>query len=94
MGQNQKHSMLARKVIGHIINTYPDKSGDLDATQKSLSEAIESLKPFEPEQKDVNSINRYLVHYEATDIACKAAWALYKDYVVNGQIKDGPSEHS
>lgn len=94
MGQTQKHSMLARKVIAHIISTYPDKSGDPAFTTQSLSEAIESLKPFQPEQKDLNSINRYLVHYEATDIACKAAWALYKDYVVNGQLKTQSQEHS
>lgn len=87
MGQSQNKSILARKVISHILNSYPDKSNDPDLTRNSIVEALASLKPFSPEPDDITTINRYLVHYQATDVACKAAWALYKDFVVNERSK-------
>ena len=78
-----KTSYLARRVLSQIIETYPEKSQSSAATVKSLNEAITSLKPFEPEDSDIKYINGYLLRHQASDIACKAAWALYKDFVVN-----------
>ena len=75
--------MLARKVLSHIVQTYSEKSGNPDLTQKSLNSAIESLRPFTPDPADIRSINRFLVHHQASDLACNAAWALYKDFVNN-----------
>lgn len=83
MAQTNGHSMLARKVLSHIIQTYSEKSGNPDTTQKSLDNALDSLKPFIPDEEDIRSINRFLVHHQASDLACKAAWALYKDFVNN-----------
>ncbi len=84
MGPQKKHSLLARKVLAHIVQAYPEeKSGDASFTQSCLLDAIASLKPFEPEDKDKYTINRFLIHREASEVACRAAWALYKDFVVN-----------
>ena len=79
--------MLARKVLSHIVQTYSEKSGNPEKTQASLNYAVESLKPFTPDPADIHSINRFLIHHEASDLACKAAWALYKDFV-NNDIRD------
>jgi len=85
MGQNNRHSSLARKVLSHIVQCYPEKSGDAAQTKNSLNEALSSLEPFKPDPEDVRSINHFLIHQRASDIACKAAWALYKDFVTNDQ---------
>lgn len=85
MGQKSRISVLARKVLTHIIQTYPENSDDPAITQASLTEALDSLEPFTPDPGDIKSINEYLINRRASDIACKAAWALYKDFVINQQ---------
>lgn len=79
--------MLARRVLSNIIQTYTEKSVCPEDTQSSLNKALESLKPFTPDPADIRSINRFLIHHQASDLACKAAWALYKDFV-NNEPKD------
>lgn len=83
MAQNNGHSILARKVLAHIVQSYSEKSESSSATETSLIAALASLKPFEPTANDIHSINRFLIHQQASDVACKAAWALYKDFVNN-----------
>lgn len=88
MTNNTQSSYLARRVIIQIIESYPEVSENTAITTNSLTEAIQSLKPFEPEPSDIVTINAYLAQRQATDIACKAAWALYKDLVINGHNSD------
>lgn len=89
MAQVNGHSILARKVLSQIIKTYTEKSFSSEETQASLDKALESLIPFKPDPADIRSINRFLVHHQASDLACKSAWALYKD-LVNNEPKDAP----
>lgn len=83
MAQSNGHSILARKVLSQIIQSYSEKSESQNATRSSLDQALASLAPFQPDPQDIHSINRYLIHQQASDLACKAAWALYKDFVTN-----------
>lgn len=85
-GQKQP-SYLARRVLSQIMQSYTDKSPSIEATNLSLVEAIDSLKPFTPLSNDIVTINSYLKRKQASDIACKAAWALYKDLVIISQNK-------
>lgn len=80
-------NLLVRKVLGNILQAYPEKSESVAATRKSLEEALVSLTPFKPNEKDTHTINSILIKRQSSDIACKSAWALYKDYVLNAANK-------
>lgn len=85
MNTTTSNTFLVRKVLNHILHAYPEKSGSTEATQKSLTEALVSLKPFSPPSQDSKVINAILLQNKASDLACKSAWALYKDFVVNDE---------
>lgn len=85
MNKDNHTSYLARRVISQINDSYADSAPDLSETSKSLDEALTSLRPFEPPEADIRDINSYLKKRQASDLACKAAWALYKDFVINQQ---------
>jgi len=90
MEDNKINSFLVRKVLNHVLQTYKTKSDSSEETSNSLREALTSLSPFSPSEQDKMAINNILLQNQASDLACKAAWALYKDYVVNEarQLKD------
>jgi len=75
--------VLVRKVLRNILTTYPEPSPDKLLTRKSIEEALSSLAPFKPPKADIDAINQVLLNREASEVACKAAWALYKDYALN-----------
>ncbi len=74
---------LVRRVLSNVLTSHPVPSCGLDTTEKSIAEAVSSLAPFEPPEGDLIAINSVLRRRQASDIACKAAWALYKDYALN-----------
>lgn len=83
MEDNKINTFLVRKVLNHVLQTHKGKSDSSEDTSNSLQEALASLAPFSPSKEDELAINSILLKNQASDLACKAAWALYKDYVVN-----------
>ncbi len=71
---------LIRDIIERIEHTYPEKSGSKGDTDRFIKDAVSSLGGFKPCQESETLINGFLRHMQASEIACLAAWALYKDY--------------
>ena len=74
---------LIDQIMESVLVAHPEPVEDSNETRKSIDEAMPSLAPFEPPAFDREALNRRLLSQKASSIACKAAWALYKDYILN-----------
>ncbi|NNE57595.1 MAG: hypothetical protein HKN36_05765 [Hellea sp.] len=52
----------------------------------SIEEVMISLGDFKPEIHDSDALSSGLRQLKTSDIACKSAWALYKDYSINQTV--------
>ena len=73
---------LVKYVVTRIGQIYPEKSASIDDTNRFIHQAMASLAPFRPDKNDMMRLNMYLRNRRASDIACLAAWALYKDHAL------------
>jgi len=78
-----QYSDIVRNVVQNIRTAFPETATSKAATQLSIKEAMDSLGEFVPDVQDSTMLNEVLLHLRASDIACKSAWALYKDYSIN-----------
>ena len=76
-----KDIQLIRYVATRIAQAYPGKSGSIEETNQYIHQALASIAPFRPNQNDMMRLNMYLRNRHASEVACMAAWALYKDYI-------------
>ena len=73
---------LVKYVVTRIAQIYPEKSGSIEETNHYIHQAMALLAPFRPEKSDMMRMNMYLRNRQAGEIACMAAWALYKDHTL------------
>ncbi len=78
-------NILVNQVMESVLGAHPESVENSTETQNSIDEAMLSLAPFEPAAIDRENLNQDLLEHKATDLACKAAWALYKDYILHAE---------
>jgi len=83
MKMTAKNTYVVNQVLRHVMSAYPEKSESIEASRASLICALQSLWPLEPHDDDIAALHGELIRLQASDIACKSAWALYKDLIVN-----------
>lgn len=77
---------LLRQVLLNIRTAFPEIAKSETDTQLSIEEVMISLGDFKPEIHDSDALSSGLRQLKTSDIACKSAWALYKDYSINQTV--------
>lgn len=83
-----KKSDLSLDVLKRVAPVYNGKAKSLEQTEEFIDQALKSLLPFTPNIRDKNKINGFLRYRQADKVACMGAWALYRDYHINGRLED------